>query len=153
MRFTQAQRKHLEDINGDDKSLATITTEMIELTEYDYVMNGNDITKKGNKSGVEEYYSGCDYSYIKSTIKKLTGIYISQTYLGSGKNVTYNINSNVESGNLRIVITDSTNKVLYDIPIDQNTTTTFNAKEGETYFVKFIGESAYITVEINIVEN
>ena len=53
MRFTQAQRKHLEDINGDDKSLATITTEMIESTEYDYVMNGNDI-----KAGLKSFIPG-----------------------------------------------------------------------------------------------
>lgn len=143
-----SQYHHFEDINGENKALAKITNEMIENTEYEYLVNGNKNSSKGEKSGVEGKYSDYDYSYVKNDIEKLSGIYISNTYLGNGYEIRYTISSNVKEGNFKIVITDDSNKILYDVPIDQTVKISFVTELGKLYFVKYVGESAKVSVEI-----
>lgn len=139
----------LEDKNGDDKSLAIITDEMIEMYTEDYRSIKRRVFTKGRRSsGVEGYYEDCDNEYTKTDIGSLTGLYICNSFLGSGSEVTYKFDSKVKEGNFKIVITGEDNKILYDVAIDEETEVTFVANAGEIYYVKFIGESANILVEV-----
>ena len=54
--------------------------------------------------------------------------------------------------NVEIIVTDSNYNILYDIPIDQEYTLTFLAEEGQSYYVKFIAESAKIEITIERTE-
>jgi len=138
-----------KDTNGSDKSLCFITDEMIsERAEECYIIRRKVTTKGESTSGVSGKYEEFDNDYAKTKTKMLSGIYISNVYLGDGKQVTYKFVATVHSGNFKIVITDHTRKILHVIPIDQESQTTFFAEKDTTYFVKFVGESAEIEVEM-----
>lgn len=138
-----------EDTNGDIKTPALITDEMVNNHFEDYRSIGRRVVaKREGISGVVGHYEDCDRSYIQTKIKMLSGIYVSHAYLGKGADVTYTISSSVKSGNFRIVITDDDCNILYDIPIDQEYTLTFFAEKDQHYYVKFIAESAEIKVVI-----
>lgn len=138
-----------EDTNGEIKTPALITDEMINDYFEDYRAIMRSVRSKNkNKSGVVGKYEDCDRSHIETKIKMLSGIYVSNAYLGKGADVTYTIDSSVKSGNFRIIITDEDSNILYDIPIDQEYTLTFFAEEGQHYYVKFVAESAEIRVVI-----
>lgn len=138
-----------EDTNGDIKTPALITDKMINDYFEDYrAIRRRVIAKRENESGVVGRYEDCDRSFVETKIKMLSGIYVSNAYLGKGADVTYTIDSSVKSGNFRIVITDDDCNILYDIPIDQKYTLTFFAEKGQHYYVKFVAESAEIKVII-----
>lgn len=138
-----------DDTNGDDKSVVGITDDMINRHFEDYRAIKRSVqVKADNEIRITGKYEDCDRSYIKTEIGMLSGIYVSNAFLGTGKYVTYAIESSVEAGNLRVIITDYDCNILYDIPIDQSYTLTFLAEEGESYYVKFIGESAKLNVTI-----
>lgn len=138
-----------EDTNGEIKTPALITDEMVNNYFEDYrAIRRRVIAKRENESGVVGRYEDCDRSFVETKIKMLSGIYVSNAYLGKGADVTYTIDSSVKSGNFRIVITDEDCNILYDIPIDQEYTLTFFAEKGQHYYVKFVAESAEIKVTI-----
>lgn len=142
-----------EDTNGEIKTPALITDEMINNYFEDYRAIARRVSaKRENASGVTGHFEDCDRSYVETKIKMLSGIYVSNAYLGKGADVTYTIDSSVKSGNFRIVITDEDCNILYDIPIDQEYTLTFFAESGQTYYVKFVAESAEINVVITRTE-
>lgn len=150
IKHKQALSMQIEDRNGDDnKELCIITDEMIKQYIDNYNIIRHSITKKGNSSsGVTGDFEDMDRPYVKVETGMLSGIYVSNVYLGNGSDVTYTIDSKVTSGNLRIIITDESCNVLYEIPIDSKETITFFAEESKTYYVKFVGESAKIDVEV-----
>ena len=140
---------HIEDLNGEDRALSTITEEYIESKTMDYIATRKSVTSKGlSSSGVFGKFEKVDNKYSKTEIGKLSGIYVGNAYLGKGGTVSYVIESRVSEGNFKIVITDETNKILYDIPIDQRYEISFVADLDKTYYVKLVGESAKIKVEI-----
>ena len=142
-----------DDLNGDDKSLAIITDDMINRYFEDYRAIRRTVSSKtNNEIRISGKYEDCDRSYVKTQIGMLSGIYISNAYKGIDANVTYKIESSVKSGNLKIVITDEDNNILHDIPIDQKYEVTFFAYENKCYYVKFIGESADINIIIERTE-
>ena len=140
---------HLEDKNGDDKTLCIMKDEDIEKCTEDYIAFGHTIFSTGlNASGVKGEYEDLDNEYTNFDIKLLSGLYIANVYLGEGEMVSYQINSEVEKGNFKIMITDENKKILYEIPIDQETEISFLAEKGKMYYVKFAAESAKFEAEL-----
>lgn len=153
-RHSYEMSMHFEDKNGDDdKSLALITDEIISRYMEDYRAYKRHVSSKtDNEVRVSGFFEDCDRSYIETRIGKLSGLYICNAYKGIGKDVTYKINSTVKSGNFRIVVTDESCNILYDIPIDQEYELTFFAEKDQNYYVKFVGESAEIDVTVERTE-
>ena len=141
----------LKDTNGESKELCYLTDdEFIEQISEDYRSIKRSVLTKGNEpSGAEGYFAEKDFPYIETKISMLSGIYICNSYLGNGSEVTYHITSEISSGNMRIIITDEMNKVLYEIPIDSEKTVTFVAENNKLYHVKFIAESAKLHVTVS----
>lgn len=139
----------IEDINGDSKELAVITDEVIEQWTEDYRTIMRRVFRRGDDpSGVEGKFKDYDYTEIENEIGKLSGIYVCTAYKGKGREVTYTIDSKVLEGNLRIVITNEENDIMYDVPIDSKETVTFVAEENKIYYVKFVGESAKLDITV-----
>ena len=111
----------LEDENGiENKELCLITDELIRENTEDYRMIKKHVVKKEkNTTGVSGEWADMDNDYTEIEVGKLSGIYICNVCLGNGKTVTYEIDSTVEEGNFRIVITNEQNEILYDVPYDQ----------------------------------
>jgi hypothetical protein len=151
-RHNQELSLQLKDTNGDINELCYLTEDDISDITEDYRAIKKIVETKGqNTSGIKGQYSDCDCNYVKTKIGMLSGIYICNAYLGDGNEVTYTIDSQLKSGNLKIIITDKSNNVLYDIPVGSSQTVSFVAKNSEVYYVKFVAESADldITVERN----
>lgn len=147
--YEKELKLQFEDVNGEDKSLARITNEMIEEYREDYRALKRKVSTKGHPtSGVTGHFSDCDYDHIETKIGKLSGIYVCNAYLGKGREVTYNIDSTVHSGNLKIVITNENDDIIYDVPIDSKETVSFFAEESKLYYVKFVGESAELEIDV-----
>jgi hypothetical protein len=141
----------IKDTNGpENKELAVITDAEIEATAYNAKTLMSKFIGNGDSSGIDDNrYSDWDYSSTVIGAGKFSGVGIANAYKGSGKEVTFEIKSEVRSGNFKIVITDQNHKILYTVPIDSTETVTFTAEENKLYFVKLVGESAEISVEIN----
>ena len=108
----------IEDLNGpDDKSLCTITDEMIEKGYTSkYQAYKRHVESKGlNTGGVEGHYEDRDNSYTYTRIGKLSGIYVANAVVGTGGEITYTIDSKITSGNFRLIITDENNTILQDL--------------------------------------
>jgi len=147
--YNNAINSQIPDTNGDSKALCSIDTAYIEGVTQNF-----DIIKHSRKkdssdgSGVFGKFEEKDVCYSKDTAASLSGVYVCNAYKSSGKAIKYTVSSVVNSGNLRIVFTDSQNKILHDIPIDQTYNFEFDTVKGEVYYLKIVGESANITVTV-----
>ena len=150
LRYKNEISLQIKDENGDNKSLCVITDEYIEEWIDDYRVIKSHRKNEGTyDSGVKGTFADCDCRYTEVKFGMFSGIYIMNAYLGHGNNVKYVVESNVISGNFRIVVVNkTTNKIMYDIPIDEQSEITFYAKELETYYIKLVGESANVEVKL-----
>ncbi len=127
---------HIDDTNGDDTSLCSLTEENI-LGNNSYTQmvssistRGNTLTYKANKmSGV-------------NTIKK--------SLQAQGEALVINSSIILNQGNLRVVVICN-DEIVCDIPLGENQTTTIKNPDGK-YDIKVAGESAgfEISLEYNI---
>lgn len=148
--YKHALSKQIEDQNGDDTSLCVITDDMIESTDHTYYSIKHTVYSEGLKdSGVQKEMEGFDNTYSKIKSNMLSGVYLCNVYAGQDAKVTYVIESKIESGNCRIVITDSQGKIFREIPIDQKAEISFYAAKGEIYMVKCVGESLKMEIDIH----
>lgn len=147
--YKDALSKQIEDQNGDDKSLCVITDDMIEAADHTYISIKHTVYSEGLKdSGVQEEMEEFDNAYSKIKSNMLSGVYLCNVYAGQDATVTYIIESEIKSGNCRIVITDSQGKIFREIPIDQKAEVSFMAPKDEIFMVKCAGESAAFDIEI-----
>ncbi len=144
-----ADAAHIEDINGEDKTLAVITREKIESGEYSQATFMSGHSSKGyNASGVGPTYRDYDNTYSRLSAKKLSGIRIENTCLGNGSSVEYTVESSVASGNFQIFIVDEDFHILRTVAIDGSDTVTLPTEKGKLYHVIYAGESAEIEVKL-----
>lgn len=142
-------RLQVPDENGESKELCYYTDEFIEDCYTDYRVIGRKVTSNDlTSSGVQGVYKDCDLAHNHTELGKLSGVYILNAYLGNGGVVQYTIDSQVSEGNMRIVITDQDNRILYDVPIDEKATISFEAEKDAEYYVKLVGESAKVSLEM-----
>ena len=152
--YATALNSQIPDTNGDSKELCSINDEYIEsVTDWYDMIKHNSRKDTSDPSGVTGVFEDRDVCYSKETMKSLSGVYICNAYLASGNKVQYTINTTVHSGNLRIVITDENDKILYDVPIDTTHYIELDTIKGQTYYVKLVGESANMEVIVNRSDN
>ena len=151
--YQKVMERQVEDTNGDSIALCKITDEMIECLEYEYYAIKHRTYSQGlNSSHVNGKHKEYDNSYTKTTMGLFSGVYLCNVYQGTGKNVTYTVYTQLSKGNLRIVITNSNGEILKDIPVDGNGSITFRAEKEQLYFLKYVGESAEVVIEMERVE-
>ena len=148
--LSEAESMQIEDTNGaEDKTLCHITDRMIEGCWEDYYSIRSQNSRQGkNASGVDNQYEEKDNYYSKTTFQKLSGVYICNSYKGDGNEAVFEVHSKVTQGNLRIVVTDEENVIIGEIPIDCEYRYLLPTKEGKIYYVKLVGESAELSVEL-----
>lgn len=147
--INKAVESQIDDINGDDKSLAVISDELIEQTEAEYdIFKKHILNVNTESSGVKGQYKEYDNDFSEISTKMLSGVWIVNAYNGDGKELIYEIKSEVISGNLKIIFTDESNKILKEIPIDSDFEFNFSTQEGTIYYIKLVGESAEIKCKI-----
>ena len=97
---------------------------------------------------IEELLKKSNFDRDALKIRCNVNSYIPMVEKAVGDTVKYTVASVVNSGNLRIVITDENNKIIYDVPIDTTHYIELNTISGHIYYLKLVGESANIVVTI-----
>lgn len=158
-KFNRAMSRQYEDKNGDSKELCIITNDIIEQYHESYDAIGIHRYSEGlHASGVKNNeidsdLDSYDNEYTEISIKQLSGLILCNAYLGTGKQVTYTVTSQVTKGNLKIVITDEVGRILYELPLDQESSISFVGENKKLYYLKFAGESAKFEATIVRTEN
>ena len=143
------QSGKIPDTNGDSKELCSIDDEFIESWTHNYSVIKHSVKRDASiKSGIKGTYEEMDCAYLSENFGSLSGIYVCNAYFASDNEVSYMVSSAVNSGNFRIVLTNSADKIVYDIPIDTTHQFVFETIPGETYYLKLIGESANAEVRV-----
>lgn len=124
-------KSQIEDTNGADPALCTLTDE--------------DIFSKSTSSssvGSVSTQINREYSY---RVKKLSGVYEAVEFRASGDTLTIQISSTLTQGNLRIVLMCD-GEYVQDIPVGQDQTITIPNPDGK-YAIRLAAESAELSLE------
>ncbi len=126
--------KHIEDKNGvEDYSLQVITDQQI-------IRGMNTVTMSSCSSHIN--------NKGKLQIKKLSGVELITRFSSKEEIVKIKVTSKVNSGNLKIVVTNGSS-IVKIIPINETyECEIFNTKE--TFFLKVAGESANFELNYEI---
>lgn len=126
---------HIEDTNGDDISLVTLTDE--DIIDGHSSCIRNVFTSTTNSDG----------THVKC--KKLSGV-TTLTGIGSGKNLTYTASST--AGNIRICVVSASGSIYADLVLD-GASHTLNLPEvsgSPAYKLRVAGESAAFTIDYTV---
>lgn len=125
----------IEDANGEENfTVETITDEKLCSSSTSSSAIGSvTVTKNGKTS---------------FSVKKLSGVYDFADFRGTGNAVTLEFSSEIEKGNLRMVIVHD-GKIYADLPINCKDSFKIENAEGR-YEIKFAAESAAFRTEMEI---
>lgn len=118
----------IEDTNGDEITLCTLTEEEIFAKYNSHVSVG-----LVNRQLKNEY---------RFKAKRFSGVYKVGKFKAQGKTLTIKSDAELDAGNLRIVVLCD-GEYLADIPVEKGQTLIFDHPKGE-YEVRLAGESAKI---------
>jgi hypothetical protein len=139
----------IEDTNGDDPSLVTITREKLASNSTSHTASG--VTTRTNRSKTTSVGSmeEIDVDFLNMKGGKTSGIKnIMLTMLAAGEKVTIDCSSSVASGNLAIVLLSPDNEILYDFAVGEEDACAITASESGEYVVRIGAES--FSGEINL---
>lgn len=126
---------HIEDTNGDDISLCSLTDEDIFGKTTSYVAVGAVSTQVNNKHTFKASRLSGIYEYIRFT--KDRGAF------------TINADTSVEEGNLRVVVLCD-GKYVADIAVKKGESLRIENKLGGKYEIRFAAESARFSFECTV---
>jgi uncharacterized protein YxeA len=149
--FTIFKFKHIEDKNGDITNLVSINFSDKKIINN--AKNREDFTSytyDGNKSGITNEFKNLDYDYIKFQAKRLSGVKVVQaTKVEENQKLIIEIDSELKSGNLEIIVLAPNNIVIENIQVNSTRQVIINNTIEGIYKVVIGGESANYKVEIN----
>ena len=62
--------------------------------------------------------------------------------------MTFSVDSKLSAGNLRIIITNESGSILYDLQPNSKDTISFTAEDGKIYYLKCVAESASFSATV-----
>lgn len=122
---------HIEDTNGEDISLCSLTEEEIFAESPSYLSFGSAMTQLNN-----------NYSF---KVSKLSGVYKLDKFSAKGGILVISANTVLEEGNLRIVLICE-DEYVADIPVGENQSVTVDDPSGK-YEIRLAAESAKLQFE------
>jgi hypothetical protein len=139
---------HIEDVNGEDTSLAVITMEDILSDRHQSVSFMSSTRTSGNGSGVRGQHDDCDVQNLVFSCKKFSGVRtIHTTRLKSG-NLLLCITAEVTSGNLALVITVD-GEYYCHVPVGGPRELIIQGADGMLVELLAARESAEVNLEVN----
>ncbi len=135
---------HIEDTNGEDPSLVTIGIEKLTGSSISYTSSGVSTRTSRKNFTIVMQHEEIDYDYLEMTGGKTSGVRsIMATELKEGQTLSIHCESNVQSGNLAVILVSPGNEILHTFPVGTfDTYTTPPAAEKGIYFVR-IGTESY----------
>lgn len=138
----------IEDLNGaEDTSLNTITHEDILAEEHTSSMLMVGYHTEGEASGVTGKYKKYDADTVRYSIGEFHGVAVAQATLSSSDRLRLMFESEVEEGNLAIVVTVD-GEYYCDVVADGKEEVLLDGVADKLVLVKLAGESAKISVRV-----
>lgn len=139
---------HIEDINGLDNHLASITMEEIATTRGVGTATMGGEGGHGNKSLVDGDYAIYDYDSYSLKWKKMSGVFTLQATKVETDTLTLSVDSLLTSGNAEILIFID-DQYYKHIPVGEDQQIVLESISGKTVVVKLAAESAEIELSIS----
>ncbi|MDD3477338.1 MAG: hypothetical protein PHP32_00470 [Candidatus Izemoplasmatales bacterium] len=140
---------HIEDLNGDDTSLATINLDSsISSGSYSSTYSLTSSSYSGGRTYCFSY-DDIDYDNINLTYSMISGVQkVSCSDMSEGDELSLTITSDLSEGNLEIAVVGPNNTLIQTVTANATTTVTIpSTAEGE-YFVVVGAESAKFSMSI-----
>ena len=141
----------IEDTNGEDTSLVQITSEQIISHDIGWSASGlktkseRAATRQSNYYANEGFRESDDYDYFQVECKSGSGITnLIATKMEEGQVAVFTVESQIESGNLKIVLLKRGNdadELIYEFTTNEEDTYEYEAEEFGIYYVRAAVES------------
>ena len=128
-------------------SLEELSNEQIIHISIHYNSLKSHVSRSGNRSGVVGTYKDFDSDICDYSSKKITGIMTLSVTLAKDCTLKLDINSKVESGNLRFVLICD-NEIIETIEATSDISFTYNVVGEHTYYVKALCENASVEITV-----
>ena len=133
---------HVEDTNGDDTKLVTISEEKLIGTSIGQTTSGVSRTSTRSNITTVGIHEEFDLDYTELSGGKTSGIgNILATELNKGDTLLIECESAVVEGNLQIVLISPSNELIYKFTTGEYDTVEFSATEDGDYILRMGSES------------
>lgn len=138
----------IEDVNGNEKT-------NLAVIEADEIISGSDhfsafssyTSQSGSRTNVTGNLKNYDYQECAFKCQKISGIMTLQVTKTTCEQLTLEISSELEEGNMEIVIIIDGEYYAY-VPVNQNSTIKLSDIAGKTVIVRMAAESAKLSVSV-----
>ena len=138
---------NIEDSNGDHTNLAVITMDEILTTDNHFSAFSSHFSNRGQKTKVGKALEDFDFDEVVFQCEKISGIKILQATKTECNQLTLNIESILESGNMEIII--MVNGEYYDsVAVNQTQTIVLNDIAEKQVVLKIAAESAKVRIAV-----
>lgn len=124
----------IEDTNGEDTALCTLTDEQI-LAEHPSISTVGSVASRVN-----------DKQTLR--VNKLSGVYVFDSFLLQNEDLSLTVSTTLHEGNLRIVLLCD-GVYVQDVPIGEDQTVSIANANGR-YQVRLAGESAKLDATVTL---
>lgn len=135
---------HIEDTNGDDPSLVTISRDHMVAKSMSWTASGVSTTTKRYHRTLTTFYEDIDVDYLEKSNGKVSGIAnIMATELKEEQSLTLACETGVQAGNIAVILLSPDDEILCDFEIGTYEEVTVNADQtgAGIYLVRIGAES------------
>ncbi len=133
---------HIEDSNGEDTALVTITYEELAGNSISNISSGVSTTRERYNYTILTQHEDIDLDYLEMAGGKTSGVVnLMATALEAGAELTIACESSVEEGNIAIVLLSPDNEILHEFAIGEYEEVTITAQTDGEYLVRMGCES------------
>lgn len=133
---------HIEDTNGVEPSLVTITREQMAAKSISHTASGVSTTSSRNKVTSIGMRDDNDVDFLQLKGGKISGVKtILLTTLTEGEKLTINCDTTVTSGNLAVVLLSPDYEILYEFAVGESDGCVLTETDPGDYVVRIGTES------------
>jgi len=144
-----SNNSHIEDRNGSEQTnLAEIKREDILTSDDDFTAFSHGESFSGSRTNVDGELKKYDWQYCSFKSNKISGVKTLQATKTDSQTITLDFSSQLEKGNLEIVIIID-GKYYTNAFINESYSITLTDIAGKTVIVKLAAESASVNVSVS----
>lgn len=138
---------NIEDSNGNDTDLAVITLDEILTTDNHFSAISSHFSNGGQKTNVASDLEDHDFDEVVFQCERLSGIKTLQATKTECNQLTFHIESTLESGNMEIIIMVD-NEYYDSVAVNQTHTIVLNDVADKQVVLKIAAESAELHIAV-----
>ena len=138
---------NIEDSNGNDTDLAVITLDEILTTDNHFSAISSHFSNRGQKTNVAGDLEDHDFDEVVFRCERLSGIKTLQATKTECNQLTFHIESTLESGNMEIIIMVD-NEYYDSVAVNKTHTIVLNDVADKQVVLKIAAESAKLHIAV-----